>query len=52
MNKYKEIQVYTVCHFLSLAMNTLIFGICRWNLFVLTQVGFDILFEWKVSDMP
>lgn len=52
MNKYKEIQVYIVCHFLSLAVNALICGICRWNLFVLTQVEFDILFEWKASDMP
>lgn len=52
MNKYEEIQVYIVCHFLSLAVNALICGICRWNLFVLTQVEFDILFEWKASDMP
>lgn len=52
MNKYKGIQVYIVCHFLSLAVNTLICGICRWNLFVLTQVESDILFEWKASDMP
>lgn len=37
MNRYKEIQVYVVCHFLSLAVNTLIFGIYRWNLYVLTR---------------
>lgn len=51
MNKYKEIQVYSVANFMSLAVNTLISGICTCNLFVLVQVEFDLTFGQKASDM-
>lgn len=41
-------SVHIVCHFLTLAVNTLIFGISRCNLFVFTQVEFDILLNGKL----
>ena len=52
MNKYDEIKVYSIANFLSLAVNTMISGIYRCNLFVLIQVDFYLTFEWKASDMP
>ena len=52
MNKYKEIQVYNIANFLSLAVKTLISGIYRCSLFVLVQVEFHLTFERKASDMP